>query len=102
MKSDTIHYNSSYKIENDFVVLDKFKSELETTRIEIGETAKSMHERIIALNENGFSDSNFANLYEVFTQNVGNISLVGTALQNFEIHIQGLSDLIKNYYKIEI
>ncbi len=98
-----VSYNgSSKKIHNDYKYLDKFRERLDSTASELNKTKDAMQKRITDLNEKGFSDANFESLYNAFMGNVGNLGKIENALHDFSAHIDGLSKLIKAYYKVEI
>jgi hypothetical protein len=93
---------TSLHIQNDYISLDKHFQQLEQCRTELKRTRLQMHESIINLNEKGFQDGNFENLYDVFTHNLENIQRVEIKIQKFQEHIAGLSNLIKKYYNIQL
>ncbi len=94
--------NSQHSIQNDYKVLDRHFQYLEQCRMRLSKTRQQMLESITNLNEKGFQDGNFENLYEVFTSNLENIKRIEFKIQKFQEHIEGLSNLIKKYYSIPL
>lgn len=102
MKPASINTSFKSKIQNDFQVLDKHIKQLREHRENMIRTHKSMEKRIIELNEKGFQDGNFENLYTVFMANVENIKKIEQKILAFEQHCEDLSKIIKQYYSVEI
>ncbi len=102
MQPTHITPNQSSKLYNDYIVLDNHIVHLETSRIDIRKTYNEMESRIISLNDKGFQDGNFENLYHVFTENISNIKRIEQVIQNFENHCKSLSKIIKEYYNVEL
>ena len=101
--SSKIQYKStSKKICNDFKGLDAFQGRLINYAAELKKNTETMKNSIIQLNQRGFTDQKFSNLYQVFTENVENITKIEHAMNKYAAHIQGLSEIIKKYYKVEI
>lgn len=102
MKSASINTSYKSKIQNDYQILDKHVSQLQSIRDEMVRTHKAMEKRILELNEKGFQDGNFENLHTVFVANVENIRKIEEKILCFEQHCEGLSAIIKQYYSVEI
>lgn len=102
MQSQSIDYGYKSKIHNDYKTLEKHIKSLADCRVKITETSQKMEKSILELNEKGFQDGNFENLYKVYMNNVENIKKIQNTIQKFEHHTTDLSNFIKNYYKVEI
>lgn len=102
MKLASINTSYKSKIQNDFQVLDKHIKQLSEHRENMIKTHNIMENRILELNEKGFQDGNFDNLYTVFMANVDNIKKIEEKILAFEQHCEGLSAIIKQYYALEI
>lgn len=102
MKSQYITYGYKSKVYNDYKILENHIKKLADCRAKISTTYKKMEKSILELNEKGFQDGNFENLYKVFMGNVKNIQKIENKIQQFENHTTELSNLIKAYYNIEI
>lgn len=90
------------KIHNDHLVLEKHITTLRDLHEQMLKTSLAMEKKIADLNDKGFQDGNFENLYSVFIGNVENIKLVQKKLLAFEQHACGLSQIIKDYCDVEV
>lgn len=102
MKSQYINYGDKSKIHNDYKILENHIKKLADCRAKISTTHKKMKKSILELNEKGFQDGNFENLYKVFMDNVDNVQKIENKIQQFENHAADLNNLIKVYYNVEI
>ncbi len=102
MQSQSINYGDKSKIHNDYKALENHIKSLEDCRAKITKTYRRMEKSILELNEKGFQDGNFENLYQVFMNNVENIKKIESSVQKFEHHTNDLSQLIKAYYNVEL
>lgn len=87
---------------NDFMVLNKHISSIESYRQEMIKTHKIMEQRIHELNINGFQDGNFEQLYQTFMENVDTIKRIEHKMIEAQQYCQQLSQIIKCYYDVEI
>lgn len=102
MSIPTIYYNNSTIIHNDYKALDKFNLKLSEIRNLLIQTTKCMNSSITELNDKGFADGQFEQLFKVFSESLQNINNLENKFIQFESHINGLSNKIKNYYNVEI
>lgn len=90
------------KIYNCYRELDKTISVLENTLFKLNKQTNTIVNNIEELKNKGWNDAKYINLKNVIIEKSDQINALKNQINNAIINIKERSDLIKNYYEIQI